>query len=202
MSVVDLADVTWLDVRHGASVAPSGETLSSDEHARARRYLHARDRDRFIVRRGELRRLLAKRLGCAPARVPLARTTWGKPFVPGSSVRFSVSHSHDLAMFAIAEGIEIGCDIERADPALATQAVAERVFTEACLQVLASTPTELWIERFYEYWTLLEAELKAAGSGFVGPTVQAGGTSGSITKFFRPASGYFASVVVVGSSNH
>jgi hypothetical protein len=61
MSVVDLADVTWLDVRHGASVAPSGETLSSDEHARARRYLHARDRDRFIVRRGELRRLPARR---------------------------------------------------------------------------------------------------------------------------------------------
>ena len=86
--------------------------LSADERARAARFHHAPDRDRFVVRRGLLRRLLGERLGIDPASVPLAPGPAGKPSLSWADLRrlgmasadgppgFNLARSGGLALFA------------------------------------------------------------------------------------------------------
>jgi 4'-phosphopantetheinyl transferase len=70
--------------------------------------------------RSALVELLAKRLGCAADDVPLVEGEGGKPSLePGSrlpDLRFNLSHSGDRAVVAVAEGVEVGVDIERITP--------------------------------------------------------------------------------------
>src|SRR5262247_1482288 len=79
--------------------------LSEDEHERAGRLRFRRDADRFVTRRGMLRAALSERLGVAPAEVAFAYTPYGRPELAApfdrSGLRFSVSHSDDLGMFAV-----------------------------------------------------------------------------------------------------
>src|SRR5712692_4286076 len=90
--------------------------LSDAERQRASRFVFDRDRRRFIVARARLCQLLAARLGVQPESVELTYGTHGKPALArrfaGSDLRFNVSHSEDVAMFAFATEREVGIDVE------------------------------------------------------------------------------------------
>jgi 4'-phosphopantetheinyl transferase len=126
--------------------APLGrffDTLDDEERARAMRYCFVRDRRRFIVRRARLRELLARRLECAPSRIRFSYNVFGKPSIDAGDLRFSLSHSHSMALYAITEGLEVGCDIERLDPRLPTDAIAQRFFAPLEVRLLRSLPPAL-----------------------------------------------------------
>jgi len=76
-------------------------------------------------------------------------TDRGKPYLPHSSVRFSLSHCKTHALCAVAD-FPVGCDIETRRP----------VSDHTCRRVLA--PTEDASD-FFAYWTLKESYLKLAG---------------------------------------
>jgi len=98
-------------------------SLSAAERTRADRYRRTLDRDRFVVRRGLLRRLLGDLLGLPPAGVPLVAAAQGKPTLAGAAatVAFNLSHSGATALFGLAPAGEggiaasIGVDIEAVD---------------------------------------------------------------------------------------
>src|SRR6202012_929405 len=69
----------------------------------------------WAVARGALRALLGERLGVPPAAVALGTGAHGKTEVPGARLRFNLSHSGELAVIALAEGFEVGVDVERLD---------------------------------------------------------------------------------------
>ena len=48
-----------------------------------------------------------------PSDVELAAGPHGKPELPGSALRFNLSHSGDRALIALADGVEVGVDVER-----------------------------------------------------------------------------------------
>src|SRR5689334_9093343 len=79
--------------------------LSSDEAARAQQFDNPVDRRRFIVRRGILRRLLGMYVGIRPAAVQLKYTAYGQPWLclrdQRHSLRFSLSHVSDRALYAV-----------------------------------------------------------------------------------------------------
>ncbi|PYT96189.1 MAG: phosphopantetheine-protein transferase, partial [Acidobacteria bacterium] len=91
-------------------------TLAVDERARADRYFFPVDRTRFVITRGVLRELLSRYLGCAPREIQFEYTLLGKPFLRSEFVhqpiRFNVSHSHGLALFAFGLGRDLGVDVE------------------------------------------------------------------------------------------
>lgn len=154
-----------MDAAEDASLSAFCRTLGADERERACRFRFARDRRRFILRRGALRALLARRLGCAASAIGYSRNEFGKPSVAESDVRFNVSHSHGIALYAIGEGAEVGCDIERVDPALDIEAIAERFFAPQEIRMLRSLPDHLRHTGFFNCWTRKEAYLKCRGCG-------------------------------------
>src|SRR5204862_277059 len=92
-----------------------------------------RDVRRFVVARARLRQLLGERLGVSPASVDLARGAHGKPALArqgrDSDLRFNLSRSRDLAVYAFASGREVGIDVEAVRPMPDADAIVARWFS-------------------------------------------------------------------------
>jgi 4'-phosphopantetheinyl transferase len=152
-------------VRLDGSFAQVAAILSADEIARARRFRFARDRNRFAVGRAQLRTLLAAYTGVAPARLRFAYGLYGKPSAPETGLTFNMSHSHDRAVLAVGDGLELGIDIEKLQAAGWTDEVAEQFFSPAEVAVLRALPCATRPAAFLSCWTRKEAFIKARGDG-------------------------------------
>jgi 4'-phosphopantetheinyl transferase len=141
------------------------ETLSSDERERADRFRFEQDRIRYTVARGVTRRLLGHYSDTDAAELRFEYGAHGKPFLPGSSLRFNVSHSRGLGLIAVTRGREIGIDVEAIRNDLADEKIAERFFSPGEVTALLSLPSEERIPAFFRCWTRKEAFIKADGRG-------------------------------------
>lgn len=161
-----------LDVRT-ESLAFYRTLLSSDERARARSYRTCRDGDRFVVRRGLLRTGLARLLGISPHDIRFGYAADAKPYLSepreARRLRFNVSHSEGLALFACAVEREVGVDIERVRRRSDLSDVAQHCFSEHERQALNSQRRAYQVRAFYRCWTRKEAYVKAIGSGLAAP---------------------------------
>jgi 4'-phosphopantetheinyl transferase len=112
---------------------------------------------------------LADYLGRTPAELGFDLYPGGKPRVHREAgeidLRFSLSHSHKFALVAVANGREVGVDIERVDARTKVLRIAERYFTREEAEVLRALPAAARVEGFFRCWTLKEAYLKALGGG-------------------------------------
>src|SRR3712207_5217786 len=90
-------------------------TLAPEERERADRFYFERDRTRFTVARGVLRAILGRYLRLEPARLRFRYQPYGKPELDISErplpLRFNVSHSAGLALYAVAPDREVGVDV-------------------------------------------------------------------------------------------
>lgn len=204
-------EVIWfdLDAVEDASLAAFWQTLGADEQESARRFRFDRDRRRFIIRRGALRALLAPRLDCSASAIRYSYNGFGKPAVAEGDIRFNVSHSRSMALYAVAHGIEVGCDIERLDSGLDVQAIAERFFAPEEISMLKSLPDRLRHAGFFNCWTRKEAYLKCRGCGLSArpdscvvslipgePAALLAGGDGFSLSSLETASGYQAALAV------
>jgi len=143
--------------------------LSADEMARAEKFVFARDREHFIVARGILRMLLGRYLRKPPAGIALCKGPRDKPYLRAETgeppLKFNLSHSHGLALYACARQREVGIDLERLRPDFAGAEIAERFFSAHEQEELRALPAELRTEGFFLCWTRKEAYLKARGDG-------------------------------------
>jgi len=148
------------------------ELLSADERARADHFAYEKDRVRFVVGRGTLRRILASYAGARPDDIRFTYGDHGKPMLANvtesKGIEFNASGSADLAVCAVTIGERLGIDIELCRP------IADEVFVEQCLapverdEYLALSSDER-PAFFYRIWTLKEAYLKATGVGLSVP---------------------------------
>jgi 4'-phosphopantetheinyl transferase len=145
---------------------PLLELLSTDERSRAERFVFDLDRDRFIVSRATLRRLLARSLGVVPSSITFQQGQHGKPALATfAELRFNVSHSGDRGLVALAVGREVGVDIERVRTSVNPLEIAARFFSpveRAALEALSPADRR---DAFFACWTRKEAYLKALGLG-------------------------------------
>jgi len=144
-------------------------TLSSDEIARASRFVLTTDRNHFVVARGILRNLLGAYLMLSPASLQFNYGKYGKPALQtkacNSPLQFNLSHSSGLAMYALSLGRRLGIDVERIRPQLAVEDIARRYFAQRELADLKALPSQLRAEGFFLCWTRKEAYVKAHGAG-------------------------------------
>ena len=82
---------------------------------------------------------------------------------------FSVSHSADLALIAIAAGRRVGVDVEQHDAKVRILKLAARFFSPREAAQLASLSEYDQLAGFYRGWTCKEAYLKATGLGLSFP---------------------------------
>ena len=142
-------------------------SLSTGEQRRLSGYRLAADRERLLLGRGGLRRLLGLWLGVAPEAVPLTTGAHGKPHCPGGPA-FNLSHSGELILLALHASRPVGVDVERLRPALDWRAIAGRMLPERERRALETLPEAERPEAFLAAWCRLEARLKARGDGLAG----------------------------------
>jgi medium-chain acyl-[acyl-carrier-protein] hydrolase len=141
-------------------------TLSAEERERAARFHFDNHRRHFIAGRGILRALLGRYLGRDPGGLAFRYEARGKPLLAGGeALAFNLSHSHGLALYAVARGVDVGVDVERVRPEFAGEQVAGRFFSPAEVAVLRGLPPEQRQEAFFACWTRKEAYMKATGQG-------------------------------------
>jgi 4'-phosphopantetheinyl transferase len=150
-----------------------GGYLCASERARAGACHIAREGDRFVAARGQLRWILSRYLGVVPRRIGFAHGRQNKPYLAGvpnpGDLRFNLSHSAELAMVAVAAGWEVGADIERVRPNVPCAALAHRFFSSRERQALAALREERQVAGFFRCWTSKEAYLKGLGFGLSVP---------------------------------
>jgi 4'-phosphopantetheinyl transferase len=143
-------------------------TLAADERERAARFHFQKDRDHYITARGLLRTLLSHYLKLRPHDLSFGYSAHGKPFLvspPASDLRFNVSHSHGLGLFAFTRRRDLGIDIEQIRPDFAGEQIAERFFSAGEVTTLRRLPASQQAAAFFNCWTRKEAYIKARGEG-------------------------------------
>jgi 4'-phosphopantetheinyl transferase len=121
------------------------------------------DRNRFIARRGLLRVILGRYLDLKPASIRFGYGPKGKPFLEDACNRdeltFNLSHSEELAIYAISRKRKIGVDVERVRPIPESDKIVAGLYCST-----ARRPDQP-AKAFLDWWTRNEARLKASGDG-------------------------------------
>jgi len=145
------------------------QTLSEDERLKAKRFYFQKDRRRFVITHGILRKMLGQYLNIEPNRLKFSYGSHGKPTLngipDGHLLCFNMSHSHDLALFAFTWGRRIGVDVEYVRSMPDIEEIAERFFSPRENAVFRTVPAGKKLEAFFNCWTRKEAFLKASGDG-------------------------------------
>ncbi len=132
---------------------------TAGESARAARFVTAPLRRRYLRSHSALRDILGS---LTSSRVDFALHEHGKPYLPGvPALRFNLAHSGEMALVAVALDVEVGVDVEHLRPLPGFAAVADRFFPPGY-------PPPRSARQFFQYWTRLEAILKAQGVGLYG----------------------------------
>ena len=144
--------------------------LAPEELARWRAFRFEADRERFLLGRAALRQLLGSWLAADPRRLMLMAGPHGKPELrleaPPPAPAFNLAHSGDLVVLAFHALGPVGVDVEQSRPQLAWGPIARRVLPPAMVHWLDQLPEPQGREAFLQQWCLLEASLKARGTGF------------------------------------
>lgn len=152
-----------------AEIAAYTELLSEDELARAGKFLSAAKASEFTITRAALKKILAQTLDEDPAHITIAHADQGKPYLVCNArharIRFSVSHSHDLALIAITLDRDTGIDVEKVRADIDHENLSRRFFSPAEYEALQRCSEQTRLRAFYSVWTRKEALVKATGKG-------------------------------------
>ena len=147
------------------AVHNSYRLLSSDERDRADRFFQPEVRDRFILARAGLRRLLAWYLDTNPQEGVFAYGEYGKPYLDKSNLSFNMSHSGNMAGYVVSYARKVGVDVEFVGRKVSRDQIAGRFFASEEVAALQAIPEGERDRAFFTIWTLKEAYLKAKGTG-------------------------------------
>jgi 4'-phosphopantetheinyl transferase len=175
--------------------------LSPDEIKRAAGFRVEHARRNFVITRGTLRQMLSHYTGVVPTELAFIYGAHGKPSLAPwleRTVHFNVSHSGELALFAISHNCEVGVDVELLLPIADAEIIADRFFApdeSARIRTAGRHDDEM----FYRCWTRREAILKCTGEG-IGDAMEGMRESfcGAVCEL-SPAGGYAAALATTGS---
>ncbi len=152
-------------------VAALWDELSPEEQDRARRLQLLKLRERWVVARGALRRILGKYLRSAPQALKFRIGTYGKPELvrPPESIFFSLTHTCDLALLAVATSGRVGVDAEYINRDVEFGEMIRSFFAYAEADAIMALPRRQQLRAFFATWTRKEAFIKAVGGGLSMP---------------------------------
>ncbi len=142
------------------------EQLDPEEQARAERFKFPAPRNQYVISRALLRRALATYLKIEAHEVRFRATANGKPELSESSdLRFNLSHTQGVTVFAITRRRQVGIDVERIRQDTNVMELAERFFSAPEVEWLRSQAASEHLSSFFTCWTAKEAYIKAQGEG-------------------------------------
>ncbi len=151
-------------VRHCESL------LANEELARASRFSSLDHRQRFIMARASLRKILSFYANSNAAILDFEYGPKGKPSLSGNTgIHFNLSYSRNMAMVAVSMQRELGIDIQAITQVTEPESVARLVFSPVELSYLLSLDVHERQLAFAHIWVRKEAYIKALGAGFSQP---------------------------------
>lgn len=143
------------------------ELMSDEEKARNQRYRFEKDRDRDSLTRALVRTVLSQYTTLQPAEWQFSRGEHGKPELLNApiEIRFNLSHTDRFVVCAITRHQQIGIDIEHIERKNDVRAIADHYFSAQEVRDLFALEYRDQADRFFDYWTLKEAYMKARGEG-------------------------------------
>ncbi len=146
------------------------DLLSEQERSQADRFHATRDRHRHLVSRALLRTTLSRYADIPPEGWTFATNSHGKPAVDNDDPRarrisFNISHTGNLIVLGVCADRALGVDTEDTHARTRLLEIAERHFAPAETADLRALPVAQRPLRFFRYWTLKEAYIKARGMG-------------------------------------
>lgn len=147
------------------------DNLIPQEVKIAGKYKLEEDSSRYIIARSYLRKILGDYLSLDPIDVKISLNKFGKPTLLTEnfeSIKFNLSHSGDLIVYAFNISDEVGIDIEMMNNYIDHPQIADNYFSSDEISYLNSSKDRFEItDRFFRIWTRKEALLKAIGTGLL-----------------------------------
>jgi 4'-phosphopantetheinyl transferase len=114
--------------------------------------------------------VLARYLGIEPPALRFLAGPTGKPALLDQQgrphvLRFNLSHSHGRMLVAVANGQDVGIDLEQVRSSLEPLKLAERFYTRTEFERINGRPISEQAVQFYRLWVAKEAVLKAQATG-------------------------------------
>ena len=144
--------------------------LSEDERARWQAFKFDRHRREYLATHALVRNALSQHRAIPPESWSFQLNAYGKPAIePECGLRFNLSNSLSLVVCLIAEGVEVGVDVESLGRAGSIAEVGPRMFSPRELAQLEGLHEDQRPGRCLRLWTLKEAYIKARGMGLALP---------------------------------
>ncbi|MDC0707026.1 4'-phosphopantetheinyl transferase superfamily protein [Stigmatella sp. ncwal1] len=149
--------------------------LDPAEREKQQRFYFERHRIQYLVSHALVRLTLSRYAPVAPEAWAFSANQYGRPEIRGDEkqwLRFNLSHTDGMALCAVARDVDVGADVEDSERRGETVEIADSFFAPAEVASLRALPTSGQRERFFDYWTLKEAYIKARGMGLSLPLEQ------------------------------
>lgn len=144
--------------------------LSDEERARVARFKFERFRRESLATRALMRVALSRSRSVLPQNWAFRVNAHGKPAIePESDLQFNLSNSLGLVVCLVAEGAQVGVDVEPLERAGDVVKLAPRVFSPTEQTQLKALPDAERAGRALSLWTLKESYIKARGMGLALP---------------------------------
>jgi 4'-phosphopantetheinyl transferase len=162
----------WLASLH--DVSPDRELawlrlLSEAERTKWQRFVVQDAKLQYLVSRALVRTTLSRYADVAEHAWQFETNDYGRPYISQPRalhhIQFNLSNTTGLVVCAIAKGCDIGIDVENIARPLDTDALAPTVFAPRELADFRYGLSADRRNRFFSYWTLKEAYIKARGMG-------------------------------------
>ena len=183
-----------------------GETdwniLESSERARANRFRKETDRDRFVVCRSALRRILGNYVDRAPERLVFEYGKHGKPFLDRERLHFNVSHADVKSLIATTDAAPVGVDLEQETRVLSVRELAKAVCSRSEHAQILDLPAADQRLALLRIWVAKEAFLKALGEGLSTGLLVVIDTNQLPVRFIDPIPGFVSALSLSPSPKH
>lgn len=146
-------------------------SLSNEEIQRVKRFVFPLHQQRFAAARGILRHILSEYLHQDPSAILFDYNAFGKPYIvmDNPAIHFNLSHSNELALYAIGLQPYIGIDIEQIQENIEAESIAQRFFSMEEYTAIMNLTQDARKRAFFTIWTRKEAFIKALGDGLSFP---------------------------------
>lgn len=145
------------------------DLMSEDELERNQRYRFDSGRFADCVTRALVRTSLSRYVDVDPTAWRFEKGEHGKPEISAPTkiapLRFNLSHTKRYIVCAITRRDDLGVDIETTQRKNDVLNIADRYFSQREITDLFDLPEHRQHDRFFDYWTLKEAYMKARGEG-------------------------------------
>lgn len=143
--------------------------LAPDELKRSQKFRFTEHQNRFIISWALLRLILEIYLKTKASLIHFQYNPYGKPFLSnkskGECIKFNMSHSGNISLYAVTRNREIGIDVEFIKSDIDELEIAKHFFSPHEIGELLQVPSQLRKKAFFDCWTRKEAFIKARGEG-------------------------------------